>query len=182
MKSIVPIERIEKKIYLIRNQKVMLDRDLADLYGVETRRLNEQVKRNIKRFPEDFMFQLTKEEFENLKSQFATSRWGGVRKLPYAFTENGVAMLSGVLSSDRAIEVNVQIMRTFTYLKTEALENKDLKILLRKIERRLDNYGMLILSNEGEITEIKEALNSLLNVDKKRRLKKKTKKIGFKTK
>jgi len=107
MNKMIPVERIEKKIFLIRNQKVMIDRDIAELYGVETRRLNEQVKRNIKRFPEDFMFQLTREEFNDLKSQIATSSWGGVRKLPYAFTENGVAMLSSVLTSDRAIDVNI---------------------------------------------------------------------------
>jgi len=97
--SIVPIERIQQCIFLIRKQKVMLDSDLAALYGVTTSRLNEQVKRNIERFPDDFMFQLTKEEFDNLKSQFATSSsgWGGRRKLPYAFTEQGIAMLSSVL-------------------------------------------------------------------------------------
>jgi hypothetical protein len=95
----------------------MLDEDLAELYDVETRRLNEQVKRNKARFPMDFMFQLTKEEFENLKSQFATSSWGGRRKLPHAFTEQGVAMLSGVLHSDRAIRVNIQIIRVFTRMR-----------------------------------------------------------------
>ena len=99
---IIPDEIISSKIYLIREQKVMLDNDLAELYQVETRRLNEQVKRNIDRFPEDFMFQLTQEEFENLKSQNATSSWGGRRKLPYAFTEHGVLMLSSVLNSKRA--------------------------------------------------------------------------------
>lgn len=94
MKQLIPSERIESKILLIRSKKVMLDRDLAALYGVPTRRLNEQVKRNRKRFPEDFMFRLNKKEFEILKSHFATSSWGGIRKLPYAFTEQGVAMLS----------------------------------------------------------------------------------------
>jgi hypothetical protein len=107
-KTIIPDEIITGKIYLIRARKVMLDEDLAELYGVETRRLNEQVKRNIERFPEDFMFQLTNKEYENLISQFATSRWGGRRKLPNAFTEQGVAMLSGVLHSERAISVNVR--------------------------------------------------------------------------
>ena len=100
-------ELITSKIYVIREKKVILDSDLAELYDVETRRLNEQVKRNVDRFPADFMFQLSQEEFENLKSQFATSSWGGRRKLPYAFTEQGVAMLSGVLHSDRAIKVNI---------------------------------------------------------------------------
>jgi len=107
MKAIVPQEIIERKILMIRRQKVMLDRDLAELYGVSTRRLNEQVRRNTKRFPKDFMFQLTKEEFRILKSHFATSSWGGTRKLPLVFTEQGVSMLSSVLNSERAIEVNI---------------------------------------------------------------------------
>lgn len=96
-------ELISNKIYFIRNQKVMLDVDLSELYSIETRRLNEQVKRNLSRFPDDFMFQLTENEFQHLKSQFATSSWGGTRKLPYAFTEHGVLMLSSVLKSDKAI-------------------------------------------------------------------------------
>src|SRR5665811_240024 len=112
----IPEEVIMSKIYLIRGQKVMLDSDLAELYGVETRRLNEQVKRNIDRFPEDFMFQLMEPEFENLKSQIATSSWGGRRKLPFAFTEHGVLMLSSVLNSNLAIKVNIQIMRIYTCL------------------------------------------------------------------
>ena len=104
----LPDEVIMSKIFFIREQKVMLDNDLAELYGVETRRLNEQVKRNISRFPEDFMFQLTEIEYENLKSQFATSSWGGRRKPPNVFTEHGVLMLSSVLNSDKAIKVNIQ--------------------------------------------------------------------------
>ncbi len=111
------LQIIQSKIYEIRGQKVMLDRDLAELYQVETRRLNEAVKRNIKRFPSDFMFQLTKEEFEILMSQFAISSWGGVRKLPFAFTEQGLAMLSGILNSDVAIEVNISIMRAFVAVR-----------------------------------------------------------------
>ena len=106
-------EVIISKIYLIREHKVMLDDDLAELYQVQTRRLNEQVKRNIDRFPDDFMFQLDEKEWENLKSQNATSSWGGRRKKPYAFTEHGVLMLSSVLNSDRAIQVNIQIMRIY---------------------------------------------------------------------
>jgi hypothetical protein len=102
--SLLSQETISNKIYFIRNQKVMLDFDLASLYEVETRRLNEQVKRNISRFPSDFMFQLTEIELENLMSQIATSSWGGIRKLPYAFTEHGVLMLSSVLKSDKAIQ------------------------------------------------------------------------------
>ena len=119
---------IESLIRTIRGQKVMVDFDLAMLYGVQNKRLNEQVKRNIERFPDDFMFQLTKSEFENLKSQFVTSSandegnnpdsgWGGTRKLPFAFTENGVAMLSGVLRSPIAIEANIRIMRAFTSMR-----------------------------------------------------------------
>jgi len=123
--------QIEERIFNIRGRQVMIDRDLALLYGVETKRLNEQVKRNIERFPEDFMFQLTQEEgfsliSEDLKSQFATSSWGGTRKRPYAFTENGIAMLSGVLKSETAIKVNIKIMRTFTRMRHSLIYNKDL--------------------------------------------------------
>ena len=120
----LPVEnKVESLIQVIRGQQVMLDRDLAELYGVETRRLNEQVKRNIERFPEDFMFQLTPNEFDNLKSQFATSSWGGVRKLPYAFTEQGVAMLSGVLKSPTAVEANIRIMRAFVSMRHFMVNN-----------------------------------------------------------
>ncbi len=174
MSKMIPVEVIEKKIFLIRGQKVMIDRDIAEMYGVETRRLNEQVRRNIKRFPEDFMFQLSKEEFGNLKSQIATSSWGGVRKTPLAFTENGVAMLSGVLTSDRAIEVNIQIMRTFTRLKTLALENNELKAIVAKIEKRLNSQESHIVENKKAIKEIIGALNKLLT-DKS----KEGRKIGF---
>ena len=123
-------------IYLIRGQKVMLDSDLAILYGVETRRLNEQVKRNIDRFPPDFMFQLTKEENEYLKSQIATSNpgRGGKQKLPMVFTENGLAMLSGVLNSKRAIEVNISIMRIFTKLRSFLLLERDLNDRVADLE------------------------------------------------
>src|SRR5688572_26841375 len=109
----IPDEVLMNKIYVIRDQKVMLDEDLAELYGVETRRLNEQVRRNIDRFPEDFMFKLNEEEFTDLKSQNATSSWGGRRKLPNAFTEHGVLMLSSVLNSKQAIRMNIQIMRIY---------------------------------------------------------------------
>jgi len=107
MTELVPIELIASKIYLIRGIKVMLDRDLAELYGVETKRLKEQVRRNIERFPEDFMFELSKDELKNLRSQIATSSWGGARYLPMAFSEHGILMLSSVLKSERAIQVNV---------------------------------------------------------------------------
>src|SRR5512145_744779 len=116
-KSLVVTGNIESRILFIRGQKVMLDADLAELYGVETRRLNEQVSRNIERFPVDFMFQLTAEEFANLKSQFATSSWGGRRKLPYAFTEHGAIMAASVLNSQRAIEISVHVVRAFVRLR-----------------------------------------------------------------
>ena len=115
------LQIIQNKIYEIRGQRVMLDFDLAEMYQVETRVLNQSVKRNIKRFPSDFMFQLTNLEFENLISQFVTSSWGGVRKLPYAFTEHGVTMLASVLRSDKAIEINIQIVRAFIALRQYAL-------------------------------------------------------------
>jgi hypothetical protein len=118
----------------------MLDSDLAELYQVETKVLNQQVKRNIKRFPEDFMFQLTEQEFHNLKSQIVTSSWGGKRKLPYVFTEQGVAMLSGILNSDRAIAVNIQIMRIFTRIRQMLADNTDLRLDIEKIKNKLDNH------------------------------------------
>ena len=131
----LPVENnVESLIRVIRGQQVMLDRDLAELYGVETKRLNEQVKRNIERFPEDFMFQLTSNEFDNLKSQFATSSWGGVRKLPYAFTEQGVAMLSGVLKSPTAVEANIRIMRAFVSMRHFMVNNAAVFQRLETIE------------------------------------------------
>jgi hypothetical protein len=136
----VPDEVVMSKIYLIRNNKVMLDDDLAELYQVETRRLNEQVKRNIERFPEDFMFQLTEAEWENLKSQNATSSWGGRRKIPYAFTEHGVLMLSSVLNSERAIQVNIQIMRIYTKLKGMIVDHKDILHKLEKLEGKVNKH------------------------------------------
>jgi phage regulator Rha-like protein len=139
--AIIPVEMIERKIYLIRGHKVMLDNDLAELYGVETKRLNEQVRRNLKRFPDDFMFQLTEEESESLRSHFATlkSGRGKHRKYsPYAFTEQGVAMLSSVLNSDRSIEVNVQIMRAFVKLREMLSSHKDLARKLADMEKKYD--------------------------------------------
>jgi ORF6N domain len=117
----------------------MMDRDLAALYQVETKRLNEQVRRNPGRFPADFMFQLTEKEFENLKSQFATSSWGGNRKLPLVFTEQGVAMLSSVLSSERAIHVNIQIMRLFTKIRQSMTDNTELRLAIEEVRKRTDN-------------------------------------------
>ena len=133
----LPVENnVESLIRVIRGQQVMLDRDLAELYGVETKRLNEQVKRNIERFPEDFMFQLTKEEFENWKSQFATSNSivMGARKRPYAFTEQGVAMLSGVLKSSTAVEANIRIMRAFVSMRHFMVNNAAIFQRLETIE------------------------------------------------
>ena len=137
MNEIIKIDDIKSKIYTIRGKQVMLDRDLAELYGVETRVINQQVKRNIERFDDDFMFQLTIDEFEILKSQIVISSWGGVRKLPYAFTEQGVYMLATVLKSKTAIEVTKQIMRTFTKMR-EFLTNNTLFLeRFERIETRL---------------------------------------------
>ena len=123
---IIPVERIASRIYRIRGENVMLDADLAELYGVPTKRLNEQVTRNLERFPPDFLFELTAEEFDDLRSQIATSSWGGRRYLPRAFTEQGVAMLSSVLRGKRAVQVNVAIVRTFVRLRRLLHANQDL--------------------------------------------------------
>lgn len=131
-------EIIINKIFLIRGQKVMLDEDLSLLYGVSTKRLNEQVKRNAERFPADFMFQLIPDEFNNLKSQNATSSWGGRRKLPFAFTEHGIVMLSGVLNSSTAIQVNVQIIRIFIKLREMILTHKDILLKLEQLEKEVN--------------------------------------------
>lgn len=117
----------------------MLDKDLAELYGVSTGNLNKAVKRNIKRFPDDFMFQLSDSEFENLKFHFGTSSWGGTRKFPYAFTEQGVAMLSGVLNSDRALSVNIQIMRIFSKIRELLTDNLSLKLEIEEIKKKIEN-------------------------------------------
>lgn len=141
MTTIIPIEKIERAIYFIRGHKVMLDSDLADLYGVSAKRLNEQVRRNAKRFPSDFVFQLTNQEVTNLRSQIATLKLGqGQHRkyFPYAFTEHGVAMLSSVLNSDRAIEVNITIMRTFSKLREILATHKDLAHRLEELENRYD--------------------------------------------
>jgi len=147
--------RIEPLIHLIRGQQVILDRDLALLYGVETRRLNEQVKRNIERFPEDFMFQLTHEEFENWKSQFATSNSiiMGARKRPYAFTESGIAMLSSVLRSPTAIEVNIRIMRTFVAMRHFLASNA-------QVFQRLSNIEYHQIETDKRIEEVFKRLDA----------------------
>jgi len=136
--SIIPVDRIQQCIYLIRGYKVILDNDLADLYNVKTKVLLQAVKRNIERFPADFMFQLSVAEFENLRSQFVTSSWGGRRYRPYAFTEQGVAMLSSVLRSKRAIEVNIAIMRTFVKLREILANNELLRRKIESLERKYD--------------------------------------------
>ncbi|MBN2464610.1 ORF6N domain-containing protein [candidate division WOR-3 bacterium] len=136
--SAVPLRYIEQAILLIRGHRVMLSTDLAVLYGVPVHRLNEQVKRNRQRFPEDFMFQLSPDEWSNLKSQTAISSWGGVRHAPYAFTEQGVAMLSSVLRSPQAVQVNVEIMRTFVRLRRILAENATLARRLDELEKRYD--------------------------------------------
>ena len=138
----VPDEVLIKKIFHIRGNKVILDFDLAELYQVETKRLNEQVKRNVERFPADFMFQLSDAEWENLRSQIATSSssWGGRRIPPYAFTEHGVLMLSSVLKSDRAVQVNIHIMRFYIKLRGVLMQNKEILLKLGQVERGLSKH------------------------------------------
>ncbi len=158
-KPMLPEELIRNRIYFIRNKKVMLDKDLAELYGVQTGNLNKSVKRNIKRFPEDFMFQLTTSEFENLKFQFGISSWGGTRRLPYAFTEQGVAMLSGILNSDRAINVNIQIMRIFSKIREMLTDNLSMKLEIEEIKKKLNNQDKnieLVFSYLDELIEKQE--------------------------
>ena len=138
MSEVVPHERIEKRIFEIRGKKVMLDADLAELYAVETRALNQAVTRNIDRFPDDFMFRLTGVEAKDLKSQSVTSNWGGRRYLPYAFTEHGILMLSNVLKSERAVRVSVQIIRVFVRLRELAQGYHELIARIEKIEKRQD--------------------------------------------
>jgi len=135
---------VMSQIYFIRGQKVMLDRDLAKLYGVETKQLKRQVNRNIERFPEDFMFELSNTEFENWRSQFGTSNLAdkmGLRYSPYAFTEQGIAMLSSVLNSKQAIAVNIQIIRIFTRIRQMLMDNTELRLEIEKIKKKLDNHG-----------------------------------------
>ena len=152
-------ETVISKIYLIRGERVMIDSDLAELYGVKTSRLNEQVKRNIDRFPEDFMFQLTENELTNLKSQIAISRWGGRRTLPYVFTEHGVLMLSSVLNSDLAIKVNIQIMRVYSKIPNMLITHNDLLLKFEQLETKLSNHDdqfMLIFEYLKQFEEAKQ--------------------------
>ena len=173
--SLLPDELIINRIILLRDQKVILDRDLADLYGVETRVLNQTVKRNIKRFPDDFMFQMTHEEMNFWKSQIVISENDrmGLRKPPYVFTEQGVAMLSSVLNSDRAILVNIQIMRVFT--KMRALLDSHKEIL-----RKLDSIEKKDIEQDDKILLIFEYLKQLEQVKQEETILKERKRIGFK--
>ena len=143
-KLAVRYSSLESHIYLFRGHRVMLDAHLAELYAVPTFRLNEQIKRNWKRFPEDFMFRLNEREFKILKSHFAISRWGGRRTLPYAFTEQGVAMLSSVLNSERAIKVNIEIMRVFVRIKKNHASNEDLRRKMKTLERKYDGKFAIV--------------------------------------
>jgi hypothetical protein len=156
MKDSVPVERITSKIYLIRSQKVMLDRDLAELYGVETRVLKQAVKRNIGRFPVDFMFELSRAEFNNLRSQIVISSWGGIRYRPMAFAEQGVAMLSSVLNSERAVQVNIQIMRAFTKLRQMLATHDDLRRKIEDMEQKYDQQFQVVFDAIKLLLEAEE--------------------------
>ncbi len=157
--SLIPVERIERSILLIRGQKVILDRDLAILYQVSTGNLNKAVSRNLDRFPEDFMFQLTEEEFTNLIFHFGTSSWGGTRKLPRAFTEQGVAMLSSVLRSKRAVSVNIEIMRAFVRLRQMLATNAKLGRQLNELEKKYDAQFKVVFDAIRQLMAPKEAPN-----------------------
>ncbi len=159
MSHLVSLEAIATKILIIRGKRVMLDSDLAVLYEVGTKRLNEQVARNRRRFPDDFMFQLTAEEADFLRSHFATSKRGGRRYLPYVFTQEGVAMLSSVLNSERAIMVNVQIMRAFAQLRRMLLTNRDLKRKIEEMEGKYDKQFAIVF----------QAIKQLLEPESKKR-------------
>ncbi|MGL3710912.1 ORF6N domain-containing protein [Leptospirillum ferriphilum] len=165
--SLIPVESITSRIFLIRGQKVMLDSDLAELYGVTTSALNQAVKRNTDRFPPDFMFQMTDPEFSNLKSQFVTSSWGGRRKLPLVFTEQGVSMLSSVLHSERAIQVNIAIMRAFVQIREMLSTHKELAYKLEELERKVGIHDQTIV-------QLIEAIRQLMEPPAEKR-----KKIGF---
>lgn len=162
----IPDEVITSKIYFIRRKNVMLDQDLAELYNVETKRLNEQVKRNLNRFPNDFMFQLNNEEFNNLRSQFATANWEKRRTNPYAFTEHGVLMLSSVLNSDRAINVNIRVIRIFSRMREILSAHKDILFQLDQIQQQLaehDNSILLIFEYIEQLEQEKQQLSEQQN-------------------
>lgn len=187
----IGIENIKTKIHEIRGIKVMLDRDLAELYQEETKVLNQAVKRNKKRFPSDFMFQLTYQEFQILKSQIVTSSWGGIRKLPYAFTEQGLAMLSGLLNSDIAIDVNIKIMRTFVIMRHSISTLTQTNLIVKQIDDKVENlkcYIEDILHDQNDINEdtaiqlelINQTLAELQNDKEQRERLNERKPIGFK--
>jgi phage regulator Rha-like protein len=161
------LQIIQNKIYEIRGQRVMLDFDIAELYEVETRILNQAVKRNIKRFPTDFMFQLTNKEFDNLMSQIVISSWGGTRKLPYAFTEHGITMLASVLRSEKAIEINIQIVRAFIALRQYALGYAELN-------QKLETF---MLETNMQFSDIYQALTEIASQNEKNQ--KPIKPIGY---
>ena len=167
----LPDEVLLNKIYVIRNQKVMLDSDLAELYGVETKQLKRQVNRNIERFPSDFMFELTREEYNSLRSQIGTLKKGEHSKfLPMVFTEHGVLMLSSVLNSPKAIQVNIQIMRVFTQIRQSLADNTELRLLIEELRKKTDN-------NTKNIEVVFQYFDELL--DKKDKVKPRTQ-IGYK--
>ena len=168
---VIPDDIISSKIYLIRNQKVMLDKDLAELYVVETKQLKRQVRRNMERFPEDFMFELSQQEFDNLRSQFGTSNWGGTRYVPMAFTEQGVAMLSSVLNSSTAIKVNIQIIRVFTKIREMLTDTLSMKLEIEEIKKKLSNHSKNI---ELVFNYLDELIDKKENIEPR-------KKIGFKS-
>jgi hypothetical protein len=155
-KDLISEKRILKIIMMVRGEKVILDSDIAKLYGVETRRLNEQVRRNIDKFPDDFMFQLTKEEFENLKSQIATSSsgWGGRRKLPFVFTEHGALQAANVLNSSKANKMSVFIVRTFVRLREMALTNEKLSRKVDQLEKRVSDHDEILIELVREIRKL----------------------------
>lgn len=175
---IISEQLIVSKIYFIRGQRVMLDRDLAIMYGVTTGNLNKAVKRKIRRFPSDFMFQLTKQEFKNLIFQIGISSWGGVRKLPFAFTQPGIAMLSSVLNSEIADEANIHIMRVFTKLGELLSAHKDILLKLEQLEKKLLKQDSRTNRHERDIKTIFMAIRELMEArteDSKQR-----NKIGYK--
>lgn len=172
--ELIPQEAIQSKILFLRGKRVMLDSDLAMLYGVETRALIQAVKRNIERFPDDFMFKLTNQELRNLISQFVTSSWGGIRKNPYAFTEQGIAMLSSVLKSKQAIQVNIQIMRTFTKMREMLINYQEIKQKIEDMEKKYDHQFKINDYLFEEVFKEIKAINKLLEPPEKPE-----KKIGF---
>ena len=154
-KAVIPTEQISQSILVVRGEKVILDTDLAALYGVQTKDLNKAVKRNLGRFPKDFLFQLTKQELANLRFHFGTSRWGGTRYLPYAFTEHGALMAASVLNTPRAVEVSVYVVRAFVKLRELLGSNQALAKKLNQLERKLSTH-------DQAITEILQAIRQLM--------------------